>query len=247
MFRHDDVPDDYEPVTVAGLLQHGEEAITAARRAQKRQSPVTRTGDKVQVMSAVGAMQAAGHDKTHRTGSIVPGLAKNARTGHPRFRNGKKTVPGRPGQPARDVSSGAVHYYFSDHLGTHAVVENATGTACEQDIDYYPYGGVEEDYCSTPVAQHYKFIGKERDTETGLDDFVARYDTSNLGRFMTPDWAEKPTAVPYAHFGNPQSLNLYSYVENNPTTFGDPDGHGACSATSDWLSCAAPKVAEGKR
>jgi hypothetical protein len=34
------------------------------------------------------------------------------------------------------------------------------------------------------------------------------------------------TPVPYANFGNPQSLNLYSYVENNPTTTGDPDGHG---------------------
>ena len=98
VLRHDDVPDDHEPVALAGLLQHGEEAITAERRAQKRQSPVTRTGDKVQVMSAVGAMQAAGHDKTHRTGSIVPApsassgqaLAKNARTGHPRFRNGKE-------------------------------------------------------------------------------------------------------------------------------------------------------------
>jgi RHS repeat-associated protein len=108
------------------------------------------------------------------------------------------------------------------------VVENATGTATEQDIDYYPYGGVEEDYSTTPVAQNYKFNGKERDAESGLDDFVARYDSSNLGRFMTPDWAEKPTAVPYAHFGNPQSLNLYSYVQNNPTTFGDPDGHGDC-------------------
>jgi hypothetical protein len=42
---------------------------------------------------------------------------------------------------------------------------------------------------------------------------------------MTPDWAAKPTDVPYANFGNPQSLNLYAYVENNPTTTGDPDGH----------------------
>ena len=42
---------------------------------------------------------------------------------------------------------------------------------------------------------------------------------------MTPDWAAKPTNVPYANFGNPQSLNLYSYVQNNPITFGDPDGH----------------------
>jgi hypothetical protein len=42
---------------------------------------------------------------------------------------------------------------------------------------------------------------------------------------MTPDWAAKPAAVPYANFGNPQSLNLYSYVNNNPTTTRDPDGH----------------------
>lgn len=67
--------------------------------------------------------------------------------------------------------------------------------------------------------------GKERDTESSLDYFGARYFGSSLGRFMTPDWAAKPTAVPYAHYGNPQSLNLYSYVQNNPTTTGDPDGH----------------------
>ncbi len=124
----------------------------------------------------------------------------------------------------RDVSTGTVHYYFSDHLGSHSVIENATGTVTEQDIDYYPYGGQENDY-SPNVAQHYKFNGKERDTESGLDNFGARFDASNLGRFMTPDWAEKPTAVPYAHYGNPQSLNLYSYAQNNPTTVGDPDGH----------------------
>jgi hypothetical protein len=56
----------------------------------------------------------------------------------------------------------AIHYYFSDHLGSHGLVENATGTACEQDIDYYPYGGAEHDYCAN-VAQNYKFTGKERD------------------------------------------------------------------------------------
>jgi RHS repeat-associated protein len=69
------------------------------------------------------------------------------------------------------------------------------------------------------------FTGKQRDTESGLDAFGARYYGSNFGRFMTPDWAEKPIDVPYANFGNPQSLNLYSYVNNNPTTIRDPDGH----------------------
>jgi RHS repeat-associated protein len=138
---------------------------------------------------------------------------------------------------ARRDGAGLIHYYFSDHLGSHGVVENATGTTCEQDIDYYPYGGVENDYCPN-VAQNYKFTGKERDTESGLDMFGARYYGSSLGRFMTPDWAAKPTAVPYAHYGNPQSLNLYSYVQNNPTTVGDPDGH----CPSDNPNCNNVKV-----
>jgi RHS repeat-associated protein len=127
---------------------------------------------------------------------------------------------------ARSDSTPLIHYYFSDHLGSHGVVENATGTTCEQDIDYYPYGGVEEDYCSgSGVAQNYKFTGKERDSESGLDNFGARYSASSLGRYMTPDWAAKPVTVPYAKFGDPQTLNLYSYVENGPVNRIDPDGH----------------------
>jgi RHS repeat-associated protein len=126
---------------------------------------------------------------------------------------------------ARSDSAGATHYYFSDHLGSHGVVENAAGSACEQDIDYYPYGGQENDYCSTPVAQNYKFTGKERDTESNLDNFGARYNASSLGRFMTPDWSAKPQGVPYAVLGDPQSLNLYAYVRNNPLNRTDPTGH----------------------
>jgi RHS repeat-associated protein len=133
------------------------------------------------------------------------------------FFNGKRIA-------RRDISNGAVHYYFSDHLGSHAVVENATGTVCEQDIDYYPYGGIEQDYCPN-VAQNYKFTGKERDAESGLDNFGARYDASSLGRFMTPDWNARVEPVPYANLEDPRTLNLYSYVQNNPLSKEDPDGH----------------------
>jgi hypothetical protein len=42
---------------------------------------------------------------------------------------------------------------------------------------------------------------------------------------MTPDWANKPSTVPYAQLENPQSLNLYAYVGNNPLSKNDPDGH----------------------
>jgi RHS repeat-associated protein len=119
----------------------------------------------------------------------------------------------------RDVSGDVVHYYFSDHLGSHGVVENATGSTCEQDIDYYPFGAVSNDYCPS-VTQHYRFTGKERDSESGLDNFGKRYFGSSLGRFMTPD----PPLMDQ-HIADPQSWNLYSYVRNNPLSFVDPTGN----------------------
>jgi len=53
-----------------------------------------------------------------------------------------------------------------------------------------------------------------------------------MGRFMQPDWSEDPEPVPYAEFEDPQSLNLYSYVENNPTSSTDGDGH-VCTTDPD--------------
>jgi hypothetical protein len=46
-----------------------------------------------------------------------------------------------------------------------------------------------------------------------------------MGRFLTPDWSEGPATVPYAHLENPQTLNLYGYVDNNPINGIDEDGH----------------------
>jgi len=67
--------------------------------------------------------------------------------------------------------------------------------------------------------------GKERDTESGNDYFGARYLSSSMGRFMSPDWSEEQEPVPYADLFNPQSLNLYGYVNNNPLSRVDKDGH----------------------
>jgi RHS repeat-associated protein len=122
---------------------------------------------------------------------------------------------------ARRDANGAVHYYFADHLGSASVITDASGTV-QKEADYFPYGG--EIAISGADPNHYKFTGKERD-ETGLDEFGARYYSSAMGRFMTADWGAIPMAVPYAVLGNPQTLNLYSYVENNPATGTDPDGH----------------------
>lgn len=64
-----------------------------------------------------------------------------------------------------------------------------------------------------------RFTGKERDAETGLDYFGARYMSAAQGRFTSPD-------LPFAdqHAEDPQSWNLYSYVRNNPLRYTDPTG-----------------------
>jgi RHS repeat-associated protein len=67
--------------------------------------------------------------------------------------------------------------------------------------------------------------GKERDSESGNDYFGARYYASSMGRFMSPDWSAKVAPVPYAKLDDPQSLNLYAYVRNNPLVRVDADGH----------------------
>jgi RHS repeat-associated protein len=69
------------------------------------------------------------------------------------------------------------------------------------------------------------FTGKERDAESGNDYFGARYYSSTVGRFMSPDWSVQVEPVPYAKLDDPQSLNLYAYVGNNPLRTVDPDGH----------------------
>jgi RHS repeat-associated protein len=77
----------------------------------------------------------------------------------------------------------------------------------------------------------YLYTGKERDAESGLDYFGARYMSSSMGRFLSPD----PSGLGYADPGNPQSFNLYSYVQNNPLINTDPTGMD-CVYTSDQTS-----------
>jgi len=132
-----------------------------------------------------------------------------------------------------DMPANTVEYYFSDHLKSTDIVANATG-GIVRESDYVPYGG--EVVISGTDPNHYKFTGKERDPESGLDDFEARHYSSAFGRFMQVDEftggprdlfgpADPPGPLPYADIFNPQSLNKYSYTYNNPLRYIDPDGH----------------------
>jgi RHS repeat-associated protein len=128
-------------------------------------------------------------------------------------------------------TAGNAYFIHADGLATERARTWATGPVCET-ISNLPFGDAQTlnffNGCTTDVSPLH-FTGKQSDTETGLDDFPARYYSPTFGRWMSPDWSANAVAVPYASFGNPQSLNLYSYVKNNPTTVGDPDGHcGPC-------------------
>jgi len=117
---------------------------------------------------------------------------------------------------ARRQSSGAVNYYFADHLGTSRVVVSSAGAILD-DSDFYPFGG--ERIVTSSSGNRYKFTGKERDTESGLDYFGFRYDSSSLGRFMSPD-----PLTASGRLENPQTWNRYAYVSNNPLNRIDPTG-----------------------
>jgi RHS repeat-associated protein len=144
-------------------------------------------------------------------------------------------------------SSSTVAYYFSDHLKTTDIVIDAVGNI-RNESDFYPWGG--ELQLSNNDSNHYKFTGKERDGETGLDYFGARFYSNGLGRFVSADWSAVPTPVPYASFSNPQSLNLYTYASNSPSTFADLNGHydvagsGACQGK---MFCDGPSDQDKKK
>src|SRR5262249_47035088 len=61
------------------------------------------------------------------------------------------------------------------------------------------------------------------------------------GRFVSPDWSESPGPIPYADTERPQTLNLYSYVVNNPTALVDLDGHKDDNDPDCGLICGIRK------
>jgi RHS repeat-associated protein len=114
--------------------------------------------------------------------------------------------------------------YAEDLLGTSRVNTDTAGVVC-YDADFYPYGGERAPYTDTCTQNFYKFEGKERDAETGNDDFGARYYSNRFGRWLSADWSNVPAPVPYANLSNPQTLNLYAMVADDPESFADLDGH----------------------
>lgn len=122
-------------------------------------------------------------------------------------------------------------YVSVDHLGSTRLLQQSSGAV--RHYDYLPFGedipAGEFGRDSTYAAGAYpasgtdtlpvKFTGKERDSETGLDYFGARYFSAAQGRFTSPD----PKVFP-SHIDDPQSWNKYGYTRNNPLKYVDPNG-----------------------
>jgi RHS repeat-associated protein len=133
------------------------------------------------------------------------------------------------------AGGGGTSYLTSDHLGSTRVVTDAQGNVKARH-DYLPFGeelgaGIGQRTTTmkydAPDSTKQKFTQKERDNESGLDYFLARYYSSAQGRFTSPDplgpWAmsEEEKA---AFLTTPQKWNRYAYVTNNPLRYSDPDG-----------------------
>ncbi|MCK4667648.1 RHS repeat-associated core domain-containing protein [Candidatus Dependentiae bacterium] len=108
-------------------------------------------------------------------------------------------------------------YFHQNFLGSIAMITDKDGNT-EEHNKYEPFGDIiwSKSYINTD--NNYKFTGKERDKESNLDYFNARYLDTKLGRFMKAD-------VVTGNIKNPQDLNIYIYVTNNPLKFIDKNGN----------------------
>ncbi len=142
----------------------------------------------------------------------------------------------------------ALHFQLTDPLGTRRVQTNAAGEA-ELDCQSLPFGdqlncfadpnAPNDDQGQTPPEHRLASTSPAKKETQNQDSTTSGpgTSTSTMGRWMSPDWASKPEAVPYSSLDNPQSLNLYGYVLNNPLSHADADGH--CCDPMDVLNFAA--------
>jgi RHS repeat-associated protein len=132
-----------------------------------------------------------------------------------------------------------VFFYHTDPAGTPLAMTNSSGTVVWK-ADYKPFG--EEQSVTQTQVNDKRFVGKEKDTETGLSYFGARYEMDKIGRFISPDPVravdDKTSKTNEKHLLNPQRLNTYAYGLNNPYRFLDPDGR-------DIALMVDPKAAGG--
>jgi RHS repeat-associated protein len=130
------------------------------------------------------------------------------------------------------------HFALNDWLGTKREITTSAGAPWTS-LSSGPFGDYVSQTGSGSNPSEEFFTGKVRDTESGLDDFLARHYSSNWGRFLSPDDGRGQVAE------DPQSWNLYSYVQNNPLINVDPDGHDCVTQSRVDSSSESVSVSSG--
>jgi RHS repeat-associated protein len=126
------------------------------------------------------------------------------------------------------IGASGVTYYVSDPLGITRMALSSSGEILAQS-EMTPFGQMINRHSDTDEVP---FTGGEQyDTETGLYSYKYRYYSPLLGRWMSPD----PSGEEYASLTNPQSLNLYSYVINDPLKYVDQSG--LCGSGNSIQTC----------
>ena len=121
------------------------------------------------------------------------------------------------------TGSPITRYIHPDHLGSTNVVTDASGTVAQL-LDYYPYGATRVSSNTYPTNEKRQYIGQFADAQTNLDFLNARYYNPQQGQFISQDPMFLGNPVDQ-NLRNPQSLNSYSYANDNPITNKDPSGN----------------------
>jgi RHS repeat-associated protein len=186
------------------------------------------SGDKLRVAMVGGVVKYSRNGTVFYTSTVTPSYPLRVDTAL--YENGATIGSAVFSSGTTDSSSG-INWLVTDQLGTPRMVFDKTGSlAATKRHDYLPFGeeifagtgGRDQGYPTSPNSNdevRQKFTQKERDIETGLDYFGARYYANTQGRFTSAD-------APFAdqEEGDPQSWNLYAYVRNNPLRYIDPFG-----------------------
>jgi RHS repeat-associated protein len=123
------------------------------------------------------------------------------------------------------------YYYHKDHLGSTRSITNSVGEEQEHTA-YMPFGH-QRSHFGTSIT-NYKYTDQELDSSTGFYNYDARLYDPVIGRFISADSVIQ-------NWYNPQALNRYAYVLNNPLIYIDPSGHDAQSTWLNWLKTTPHK------
>jgi RHS repeat-associated protein len=117
------------------------------------------------------------------------------------------------GQLIANRTGSTLDFMSQDQISSTSVVTDSSGNLVSS-IRYSPFGTTRSGSVPTAI----EFTGQRLDSSTGLYYYNARYYDPTIGRFVSPDSVGQK-------LNDPQSLNRYSYVENNPLKYNDPTGH----------------------